>query len=136
MKLDVAAVDVVDGNVGVEVGVGIEAGAPGRGARNAHMGGSRVSIRSGVIGFASTLCLLAASGALALDGIDLSEPAEATAAGECPKLIQIKYPFLSCKDGEIGSADGDATWDNSRKIPIQSEFIEGNGYWGPDLNSD
>lgn len=91
---------------------------------------------------------MSASSAIALDeidlteppievnAIDLSQPAEATAPGECPKLIQIKYPFISCKNNVIGLADGDATWENSRQIPVGSEFIEGNGYWGDDLNQE
>lgn len=80
--------------------------------------------------------LLLPGGALALDGIDLSEPSEPVAAGECPRLIQIKYPFLSCVDGGIEGIDADATWENSRRIPLQSRFIEGNGFWGDDRNSD
>jgi hypothetical protein len=79
---------------------------------------------------------LCAGTAIALDGIDLSEPAAEVGAGECPRLIQIKYPFLSCRDGVIGQADGDETWESTRQIPTQSKFIEGNGYWGDDLNRD
>jgi hypothetical protein len=124
MKLDVAAVAVV-----VVVAVGDEVN--GRGVST-----SPGWVRSGIVGFASALCLMFAGSALALDGIDLSKPGEMVAEGECSKLVQIKYPFLKCQEGEIGLAEGDATWENSRKIPIQSEFIEGNGYWGPDLNSD
>jgi hypothetical protein len=101
-----------------------------------------------IVGVGAVVCVMSASSAIALDGIDLSEPeialpgidlskpAEATAPGECPKLIQIKYPFISCKEGVIGLADGDATWENSRQIPIGSEFVEGNGYWGDDLNQE
>jgi hypothetical protein len=89
-----------------------------------------------IVGAGAAICVMSASSALALDGIDLSQPAEATAPGECPKLIQIKYPFISCKEGVIGLADGDATWENSRQIPIGSEFVEGNGYWGDDLNQE
>ena len=81
------------------------------------------------------VCLIPA-GAMALDGIDLNEPPEATAVGECPRLIQIKYPFLSCVNGEITMAEGNDSWENSRRLPLQSRFIEGDGYWGPDLNSD
>lgn len=80
--------------------------------------------------------LLLASPAMALDGIDLSRAPAAPAEGECPELIKIKYPFLSCANREVGVASGNDTWDNSRQIPIQSEFIEGNGYWGLDLNQD
>jgi len=89
-----------------------------------------------IVGLGAAICVMSASSAVALDGIDLSQPAEATAPGECPKLIQIKYPFISCKGGVIGLADGDATWENSRQIPIGSEFVEGNGYWGDDLNQE
>lgn len=101
-----------------------------------------------VVGSCAAFCLMSASSAIALDeidlteppievnAIDLSQPAEATAPGECPKLIQIKYPFISCKNNVIGLADGDATWENSRQIPVGSEFIEGNGYWGDDLNQE
>jgi len=89
-----------------------------------------------IVGLGAAISVMSASSAVALDGIDLSQPAEATAPGECPKLIQIKYPFISCKGGVIGLADGDATWENSRQIPIGSEFVEGNGYWGDDLNQE
>jgi len=72
--------------------------------------------------------------AIALDGIDLSHPAEPTASDACSRLVQIKYPFLHCSEGEIGlSAMGD-TWDASRRIAIMSDWVEGDGYWGPDLN--
>ena len=93
--------------------------------------------RCAATGFAFAIALaLAAGPAAALEGIDLSKPAEPTAAGECPALIKIKYPFLSCANGQIGQASGDATWENSRQLPLQSEFMEGNGYWGDDLNRD
>ena len=72
--------------------------------------------------------------AMALDGINLSEPAEEVAAGECPRLIQIKYPFISCSDGQIGMAEGDDSWENSRQIPLQRDWVEGTGWWGPDQN--
>ena len=80
--------------------------------------------------------------AFGLDGIDLSgrgaEEAieQGGASNECPRLIQIKYPFLRCKNGQIGSSNGNDTWDNSRHLPIQAEFVEGDGYFGPDLNED
>jgi len=79
--------------------------------------------------------LFAATSASALDGIDLSTPAEPTAEGECSRLVQIKYPFLSCAKGEIGQSDEDETWYNSRRIPEGSGFVEGPGYFGEDLNS-
>jgi hypothetical protein len=86
--------------------------------------------------FIGSIFLLAgvAGSASALEGIDLSSPAVEAAEGECPRLIQIKYPFLSCTSGQIGLADADENWDNSRRIPIQSDWIEGDTVWGPDLN--
>ncbi len=68
--------------------------------------------------------------AMALDGIDLSTPSEEIDDGGCSQLFRIKYPFLSCANGVIGSAEGDATWENSRQIPIGSAWVEGEGYWG------
>ena len=89
----------------------------------------KLNVAAVLIGF---LCFPGA--AMALDGIDLSQPAEVVAEGECPRLIQIKYPFLTCAHGEIGMSDADETWDNSRRVPLMSEWTEGDGYWGPDLN--
>ena len=83
-----------------------------------------------------SLGLVFATSAAALDSIDLSVEAEPTAEGECPRLVQIKYPFLECANGQIGQSDADETWDNSRRIPLGRAFIEGDGYWGPELNSD
>ena len=85
-----------------------------------------------------SLCLgsVFATSATALDSIDLSVEAEPTAEGECPRLVQIKYPFLSCANGQIGQATADDTWENSRQIPRGSRFIEGNGFWGDSLNSN
>jgi hypothetical protein len=82
------------------------------------------------------LGLAFSTSAAALDSIDLSVEAEPTAEGECPRLVQIKYPFLRCANGQIGQSDADETWDDSRRIPLGSGFIEGDGYWGADLNSD
>ncbi len=67
---------------------------------------------------------LAAPQALALEGIDLSTAAEPVAEGECPRLIQIKYPFLSCAAGEIGLSTADETWENSRQIPTLGDWSE------------
>ena len=72
--------------------------------------------------------------AFALDGIDLSEPAEAVEEGACSRLVQIKYPFISCSNGEIGQSSQDETWENSRHIQIMSDWTEGDGAWGPELN--
>lgn len=90
------------------------------------------------------LLLVGAGAAPALDGIEIGPGAagggtegegEATADG-CSRLFRIKYPFLSCVGGRIGSRAVSATWENSRRIPIQSEWIEGEGAWGPELNQD
>jgi hypothetical protein len=72
--------------------------------------------------------------ASALEGINLNSPAEPTAAGECPRLIEIKYPFLNCANGQIGEWDGNETWDNMRRIPKLSEWSEGDGTREADLN--
>lgn len=82
------------------------------------------------------LGLVFATSAAALDSIDLSVEPPPLAEGECPRLIQIKYPFLRCADGEIGLSEGNDTWQNARQIPRGGEFIEGNGYWGDELNPD
>ncbi len=94
------------------------------------------SIVRGIVVLGVFLCLLSAGSGVALDGIDLNEPGEAPAEGECSKLVQIKYPFLHCANGEIGLADGNASWEESRQIPRQGRFIEGNGFWGDELNRD
>ena len=65
----------------------------------------------------ATTLLFGAPVATALEGIDLSTPVEPAADGECARLIQIKYPFLSCTNGEVGLANGDETWENTRQIP-------------------
>ena len=85
---------------------------------------------------------LAAGTASAWEGIDLSGPPPAEEEGQvadkdaCPKLIQIKYPFLTCTNGLIDRPDANATWENSRRIPLQTDFLEGDGYFGPDLNME
>lgn len=84
---------------------------------------------------AVTLMLLGSAGsAAALDGIDLSAAQAETAEGECPKLVQIKYPFLSCANGQIGQTDADDTWENSRQIPMLGTWTESDGAYGPSLN--
>jgi len=83
---------------------------------------------------AVVLALLIANSASAVDGIDLREPPSATAAGECPPLVKIKYPFLVCANGEVGHADGNELWEDTRQIPRMSDWTESNGTWGPDLN--
>ena len=82
------------------------------------------------------LLLFSSGAAMALDGIDLSQPAEEVGEGECSRLVQIKYPFISCANGEIGLADGDDTWESSRQIPLQSSWVEGDGNWGPSYHDE
>lgn len=72
--------------------------------------------------------------AFALDDFDLSNPPEPVEDEACARLFQIKYPFLACGAVASASPDGEVTWENSRRIPIMSDFTEGDGYWGPDLN--
>ena len=92
---------------------------------------------------AALTTLFLAPSAQALDGIDLSEPVAAPAAGECPQLVRIKYPVLTCGGGD-GSREllqarptnpNDA-WARARQIPQMSDWTEGNGTWGPDQNQD
>ena len=91
---------------------------------------------------AVVLTLLLAGSALALDGIDLSEAA-APAAGECPALVKIKYPFLSCSADDASHTLLQArplqiapSWESARQTPRMSDWTESDGYWGPDLNQD
>ena len=69
--------------------------------------------------------------ALALDGIDLSSEPEPVAEGECPRLIQIKYPFLSCASGQIGLSDADETWETERRMIRQGDWTESDAGWRP-----
>ena len=85
--------------------------------------------------FALVAGLVCAAGAAgALDGIDLSAPVSVPAEGECPRLVQIKYPFVSCPSGEIGQSEADEVWNNSRHLQRQSDWTEGDGYFGPILH--
>lgn len=77
---------------------------------------------------------LCASSATALDTIDLSAPPAPPVAGECSPLVQIKYPFLECTNGQIGQSAENETWSNARHLPMQSDWTEGDAYWGPTLN--
>ena len=85
---------------------------------------------------AAATCLLTTASAFGLDGIDLSAPSDPVGEGECPRLIQIKYPFLSCPEGQIGLADGDETWENSRRLPQMGTWTESEGAYGPDRVQD
>ena len=84
---------------------------------------------------ASALALLSMP-ASALEGIDLSGSQDAAGDGDCPRLIQIKYPFLSCTNGQIGLSDADETWENTRQIPQQGTWNESDGAYGPDQNQN
>lgn len=77
-----------------------------------------------------------ATHASALEGIDLSSPQEPAGEGECSRLVQIKYPFLSCVNGQIGQSDANETWENSRQLPRQGRWNEGDGAFGPDQNQN
>jgi hypothetical protein len=73
--------------------------------------------------------------AVAHDGIDLGPSGKRSQDEGCSQLVQIKYPFLSCADGEIGLSEMGDSWDNSRRMPVMSDWMEGDGYWGPALNT-
>lgn len=45
-------------------------------------------------------------------------------------------PEPPANDGETEATVENATWENSRQIPLQSRWTEGDGYWGPSLNQD
>jgi len=72
--------------------------------------------------------------ASALDGLDLSNPPEDAQDEACPRLFQIKYPFLVCGDSKAPSPAEQPNWQNTRRIPYGFDFTEGDGYWGPNLN--
>ena len=84
-----------------------------------------------------------ANSAMALDGIDPSDAATAPAAGECPALVKIKYPFLKCSGDDASHTLLQArppklapSWASARQSPLMSDWTESDGYWGPDLNQD
>jgi hypothetical protein len=84
---------------------------------------------------------LSAGSALALEGIDLSRPLPTPAAGECPLLVQIKYPFLRCDGGTESSeralpANTDRGWESVRQIPRMSDWTESQGTWGPEQHQN
>lgn len=99
---------------------------------------------------AALLTLTFSGSAAALDGINLSRPATdpgaAEAADDCPPLTRIRHPFLC--DAEGAGAEGarsllqarptnpNPTWERTRQIPRMSDWTEGEGTWGPDLNQD
>lgn len=92
---------------------------------------------------AALMTLFSAQSALALDGIDLSEPVAAPAAGECPQLVRIKYPFLVCGGGDgarellqARPTNPNPTWAATRQIPQMSDWTESDGAFGPDQNQD
>ena len=84
-----------------------------------------------LLAFVSSIALLQLAGsASALDAID---PGDATAAaGECPVLVQIKYPFVTCSAGASGFQPGseNASWEQDRRMPQMSDWTE-NDDWHP-----
>jgi hypothetical protein len=91
----------------------------------------------------AAMVLLAAPGALALDGIDISDSgpetltdATETDAGTCPRLTQIKYPFIDCEQDDLGNVVlkdyGSPGWSLEGRVPKGFPFTDGEGYWGPD----
>ena len=91
---------------------------------------------------AVVLTLLFANTALALDGIELSNPPQAVGEGECPLLVQIKYPFMTCAGADASKVvnapptDTNRVWNEVRQIPLMSIWTESDGYWGPDLHQN
>ena len=49
---------------------------------------------------------------------------------------RIKYPFLSCTNGQIGLAGGDENWENTRQIPQLGTWSESDGAYGPDQHQN
>jgi hypothetical protein len=45
-------------------------------------------------------------------------------------------PEAQADDSETQPSFENATWENSRQIPLESRWTEGDGYWGPSLNQD
>ncbi len=99
------------------------------------------------------LTLTFTGSAFALDGIDLSKPAidpgaeeAAPAADDCAPLTKIRYPFLCAAEGDgvegerplvqARPVNPNPSWESARQIPRMSDWTEGNGTWGPDLNQD
>lgn len=77
---------------------------------------------------------LVATPASALDTLSL--PVAETGADECPRLTQIKYPWMSCTRTAWGAKTlrtptGDDTYESERRMPSWSEFVDGDGYFGP-----
>ncbi len=97
---------------------------------------SSVLLAPTVAAFATGASLALAAPAGALESISLSVPFEESAAEECPRLTQIKYPWIQCSPNAWGGktlntpSESDS-WSESRRIPPLSEFSDGGGYWGP-----
>jgi hypothetical protein len=99
------------------------------------------------------LTLTFTGSASAIDGIDLSKPATepgaeetAPAADDCAPLTKLRYPFLCAAEGagaegarsllQARPVNPNPSWESARQIPRMSDWTEGNGTWGPDLNQD
>ncbi len=68
----------------------------------------------------------------------LSLSAAEPAVGECPQLLQIKYPWLGCATNAHGASTiatatvaANASWETDRQIPRGYPAVEGRGHWGP-----
>ncbi len=98
---------------------------------------------------AALLTLTFTGSASALDGINLSRPATGAAApeaGDCAPLTKIRNPFLCTGDGQgpedvrsllqARPVNPNPSWERARQIPRMSDWTEGEGTWGPDLNQD
>jgi hypothetical protein len=97
----------------------------------------RLSALSAVSTLALTLAPAAGLLARPASALDtLSLPVEETAAGECPRLTQIKYPWIACDTTASGAKilrtpRGDQTYQSERRMPSWSDFVDGLGYFGP-----
>jgi hypothetical protein len=87
--------------------------------------------------------LFTASSARAGNGIELGEASAPPAEGECPALIKLKYPSMKCTNApasrellQVKPKPLAPSWESARQIPRMSDWTEGDGYWGPDLNQE
>lgn len=93
-------------------------------------------MRTWILSLLPTVLLALALPATALPGISLSEPLPETAPDECALLTQIKFPWLVCTTDAEGNkhivnstVPANASWEDTRQIPLGYEFVEGDGGW-------
>jgi len=90
---------------------------------------------------ASLLVLLAAAcagdsgpgpGPVAAPGSGALAAAEPDRSVECPGLVRVKYPFLSCVRDEAGNVVFDAEPEpiTVSRMPDMDPFVESDDYWG------